>query len=607
MPLIPEGVIDEIQTRSDIAELIGRYVPLKRAGRHFKAHCPFHKERTPSFMVNTEKQIFHCFGCGVGGNIFSFLMQHDRLTFPEAVRQLADHVGMPLPDRSATSPEGPSRMLGPLMEKACRYFERQLLEPKQGEPARIYLERRGVSTQARGAFRLGFAPEGWNRLSQAAKATGISLEHLEAAGLVIKGKAGYYDRFRHRVMFPILDARGRVVGFGGRGLEGEEPKYLNSPETVLYRKGRHLFGLAQAKDAIIKGKTAVLVEGYFDCVVLVEAGFSHVVSPLGTALTTEQVHLLKRYTEQVILAFDPDAAGEDATLRGIDLLVEAGLQVRVAMLPPGNDPDECVRSHGWAWFQRLLDESVSLLEFLIQSALRRHPGHDAERVVQAARVVLPTIAKVPDAMLRREYVRLLADRLKLDEAAVAEELAKTQPRPHVRQPVATRDVGLSSRSIAQGPERLVTALILDEPSRWTQAQDQLSLESVIDPALRRILTVVDELATAGRSVSPAAVVSRLLEEGLGSLVSALVEVAQSLPSKTEAWQDGIRRLESARRRRELAVLREQIRTVQDAGHATEAQRLLAEYQRRLVAVPTPRVRQGSLETAPSGRGESQGD
>ena len=309
MPLIPEGVIDEVQARTDIADLIGRYVPLKRAGRHFKACCPFHKERTPSFMVNTEKQVFHCFGCGVGGNIFSFLMQHDRLTFPEAVRQLADHAGVAIPDEAAASSRAAHASLGALLEKVCQHFERRLLDPAGGRAARAYLERRGVSERTRQAFRLGLAPSGWQGLLQAAKATGVSAEELEAAGLIINGRSGSYDRFRHRLMFPIVDLRSRVVGFGGRSLDAQEPKYLNGPETPLYTKGRHLFGLAQAKDAIIRAKTAVVVEGYFDCAVLADGGVGHVVSPLGTALTAEQARLLKRYAEQAILAFDADAAG----------------------------------------------------------------------------------------------------------------------------------------------------------------------------------------------------------------------------------------------------------------------------------------------------------
>ena len=625
MPLIPDTVIDEIHARADIVELIGRYVPLKRAGRHFKANCPFHKEQTPSFMVNTDKQIFHCFGCGVGGNIFTFLMQHDRLTFPEAVRQLADHVGVQLPEPRDSEDEGSRQRLAALMDKVSRYFERTLLDPREGIAARAYLTQRGVSDQTRQMFRLGLAPAGWDRLLTAAQATGVLPEQLEAAGLVIKGKSSYYDRFRSRLMFPIQDVRGRVVGFGGRSVDAQEPKYLNSPETVLYSKGRHLFGLSLAKDAIIKARTAVVVEGYFDCIVLADGGILNVVSPLGTALTPEQVRLLKRYAEHVILAFDADAAGEQATLRGIDLVVEAGLQVRIAQLPQGVDPDEYLRTYGRERFEQLLESSASLFDLLVHSARRRYPTTETEGKVKAAQFVLPTIARIPDAMLRSEYVRLLAERLHLDEAAVSQELAKAQPRAsrEASASLAGQRAGRisvsgqppSGHAVAQGPERLLTALVLDTPARWKQAADAgVSLNDVTDPALRRMLSTICELEATGHPTTPAHVVSRLMEEGDGGIipppaappaaaipqeagwgafgaaagggiVAELVELASSLSSKDEAFDDCLRRLRATAANRQLAELREQIRAAHEAGHEVEVRRLLAEYQQRLSAVP----------------------
>ena len=584
MPLIPDGVIDEVQSRADIAELIGRYVPLKRTGRHFKTHCPFHKERTPSFVVNTDKQIFHCFGCGVGGNVFSFLMQHDRLTFPEAVRQLADHVGVCIPDRGELSANGAHERLMALTEKICRYFERLLRAPEQGKAARAYLQQRGVSEPTWHAFRLGFAPAGWDRLLSAATRTGVAAEDLEAVGLVVKGHSGHYDRFRSRLIFPILDVRGRVVGFGGRSLDGQEPKYLNSPETGLYTKGRHLFGLAQAKDAIVTKKTAIVVEGYFDCIVLADAGLSHVVAPLGTALTIDQARLLRRYAERVILAFDADAAGEQATLRGIDLLVELGLHIHVAQLPTGVDPDDCLRSYGRARFDHVLEQSMNLFDFLIQSALHRYPAEDAENKVKAAQFILPTIAKVPSAMLRSEYVRLLAERLHLDEGAVGQELAKTQPRAHnlqsgVGQHASTVTEAIRSGAVVpQGPEWLLTALVLDDPARMATVQQHLSLDEVTDPSLRQILRIICELDSRAHSATTAQVISRLSDTGQGSLVTALVELAQSVAAKAQALEDCIRRVQANTRKHHLKQLQEQIRIAQDSGNERTMQHLLTEYQ-----------------------------
>lgn len=576
MGLIPETIIDEIQARSDIAELIGRYVPLKRTGRHYKALCPFHKERTPSFVVNTDKQIFHCFGCGVGGNVFGFLMQHDRLTFPEAVHQLGDHVGVAVPAQSR-SDDGRSEQLHALLEQICRYFERRLAHPQHGRAGRAYLARRGVSEATRQAFRLGVAPTGWNGLLRAASATTIAQDVLEEAGLIIKGKTGYYDRFRNRLVFPILDARGRVVGFGGRSLDGQEPKYLNSPETPVYHKGRHLFGLAQAKEALLAAKTAVVVEGYFDCVVLAEAGLTHVVSPLGTALTEEQVRLLKRYAPQVVLAFDADAAGETATLRGIDLLVEAGLEVRVAQLPAGVDPDEYVLARGREGLERLLGESLNIFECLVAMAARRFALDRTEGKVQAAQFILPTIARVPNAMLRSEYVHLLAGRLQLDEAAVLEELKKVRPR-ELPAPQARVHGMPAPRTLGSGAERLFVALVLEEPARWGQANPTVLLDEITDPTLRRVAGEVSEGA-AEHQVSVAQIVSRLTAEGIGSFVTDLVEYARGVPSKEDAFADCVRRLHVQARKRQEAQIREQIQRAQEAGQDATVQELLAVYQR----------------------------
>jgi DNA primase len=408
---------------------------------------------------------------------------------------------------------------------------------------------------------------------------------LEAAGLVLKGTRGPYDRFRHRLIFPIMDVRGRVVGFGGRILDAQEPKYLNSPETVLYTKGRHLFGLAQAKDAILKTKTAVVVEGYFDCVVLAGGGVPNVVSPLGTALTADQVRLLKRYAEDVVLAFDADAAGDIATLRGIDLLVEAGLQVHVAQLPRGVDPDECLRSMGAARFHQLLDAAVNIFEWLVDLARRRHPGRGTEEKVAAAQVILPTLAKMPNAMLRSEYVRRLAERLELDEGAVAEELGKARPRERVMSAMErSRDTASSvgpggARGTAPGPERMLTALILDDPSRWAMIQDAVPAELVTDPALRRILEVVGDLLRTEQRATLAQVISRLAAEGQPAVVTDLVAFAQTVSSKEAALEECVRRLQAARQQRHLAQLREQLQTAQEAGEDVAVHRLLADYQR----------------------------
>ena len=578
MPLIPESVIDEIQARVDIAEVIGRSLPLKRAGRHFKANCPFHKERTPSFMINTEKQIFHCFGCGAGGNVFGFLMQHDRLTFPEAVRQLAEHLGITLPEQPVTADSSHARLLA-LTEKICRYFEKTL-QSAAGSGCQAYLKKRGVSEAAIRNFRLGLSPAGWDHLLNAATTAGVAAEGLEEAGLLVRGKSGtQYDRFRNRLIFPIFDVRGRVIGFGGRSMDGKEPKYLNSPETALYSKGRQLFGLFQAKEAIASAKTAVVVEGYFDCVVLVDGGIQNVVSPLGTALTAEQAHLLKRYADRVILAFDADAAGEQATLRGIDILVEQGLSVFVARLPEGLDPDEHLLKVGRENFEQLLQQSVGIFEFLIQLALQGGSTKTAEGRVAAARFVLPTLAKIPDAMLRSEYVQQLAQRLHLNEEAVLEELGKIQPRLTIEENRQVHEpLSAKQQSDMRGPEALLVALVLDSPQRWQTAQEELSVDDITDPSLRPIIRLIDEQIRQTQDLTTAQIVSRLTQEGQAAVVVALFQLVEPIQSPEEAFADCLKRI----KRKAIQSLRDEklraLRFEQEAGNTDNAQRLLVEYQ-----------------------------
>lgn len=578
MPLIPERLLDEIQSRADIAEVIGRYVPLKRAGRHFKALCPFHKERTPSFHVNTDKQIFHCFGCGAGGNIFSFLMQQERLSFPEAARQLGEQVGVEIPDQSSSQDAGRLHTVLAILEKAARYYERCLAHPQHGRTARAYLASRGVSAKTIEIFRLGCAPmSGWDKLLQAAKQAKISPELLEDAGLVVRGPRGVIDRFRQRLIFPIHDMRGRLLGFGGRSLTDQEPKYLNSPETAVYRKGSQLFGLFHAKEAIARAGEAVVVEGYFDCMLLWQAGLDQVVSPLGTALTPEQARLLRRYAQRVVLAFDADAAGEQAALRGIDLLVETGLSVCVAQLPPGVDPDEYVGAHGMAAFRQLLEQAADVCEFLLTCATKRAPISSAESKVKAAQFILPTVAKVPNAMLRMEYVRLIAQRLDLDEAAVTEELRKAKPRQPDATPVAVRP---AARAPVPGAQELFVALLLEQPARWDLVKDEAFMEQISDPGLRQLLHAVAEwrLLNNDDAPRPAQLISRLADPEAASLVSRLVQLVQTLADQEQAWRTCLQRLRAEARTRYLSHLETQLRSAQQSGREQDVARLLADYQ-----------------------------
>ncbi len=421
--------LDEIRSRVDILEIVGQVVKLKRAGENWKGLCPFHTEKTASFTVNPKRNIYHCFGCGAGGDAFSFLMRQDRVAFPEAVRALAERAGVTLPDAGTRAPEvdGKLEALRRVMTLAAEFYTTSLWE-RGGEKARAYLEQRGVDPEVAKRFGLGYAPESWNALLSVMGRQGIGEDVLVQAGLILsrQNQPGFYDRFRGRLLFPIRDVQGRVVAFGGRALSGEEPKYLNSPETPLYVKGQVLYALDVAKGAIRDRSRAILVEGYLDCLMAHQHGFGETVAALGTAFTTAQLGLLRRYADEVVALFDADAAGQKASSRLEEMMNDvmdlqnlgwsvartggfekAGhLPIRVALLPPGHDPDSLLRAEGAAALNAMLDAARPLLSFVLEKALGEEDlATSRGRANAHARVAL-ILSKVANAQLWIEAQQL---------------------------------------------------------------------------------------------------------------------------------------------------------------------------------------------------------
>lgn len=579
MALIPEAIIDEVQARTDIVEVIGSAVKLVRSGNHYKARCPFHREKTPSFLVNPDKQIYHCFGCGVGGNVFSFLMQHDRLSFPEAVRLLAEKSGVPIPESAAALPRESAdkrESAFGVLEKCAAFFEKCLQHPENGENAREYIRRRGVDDKTREKFRLGVAPNEWDRLIKAAQTAGVGLGQLESAGLIVKKPERSYDRFRNRLIFPIVDLRGRVIAFGGRSLGEEQPKYLNSPETTVYQKSHHLFGLYQSKQAIVERGYAVLVEGYFDCVVLAAAGIDGVVAPLGTALTVQQVRLLKRYTERVVIAFDGDAAGQAAARRSIDILIEGGVQASVMDIPSGMDPDDLVRRDGAQAFNEKAQKAVSGFEYLLNQAVEEFPQTNIENRVKAARLLLPTVAKMQDAIAQNEYLRLVSDRLGLDEISVRREFRSIKTgRSHESAEAVPR----KGNRLPRGPEQVLAALLIEDNLRWQEIGGRVDPQAFEDESLVPILKKIAE--TAEKRLEPVSLMSRFEDESARSKIAELLTLAETLQSKPAAMEDCIKRIQQKQKQNRLLDIRNRIRTAQEAGRQETVYALLAEYQRQV--------------------------
>jgi DNA primase len=541
--------LDEIRSRVDIVEVVGQFVKLKRAGENWKGLCPFHTEKTPSFTVNPKRNIYHCFGCGAGGDAFSFLMRQDRVAFPEAVRILADRAGVALPAAGSRAPEtdGKLEALRRVMALAAEFYTRSLWE-RGGEKARGYLEQRGVDGDVARRFGLGYAPESWNALLGVMTKQGIGEDILVQAGLASarQNAPGFYDKFRGRLLFPIRDVQGRVVAFGGRALSGEEPKYLNSPETPLYVKGQTLYALDVAKTAIRDRGRAILVEGYLDCLMAHQHGFGEAVAALGTAFTAAQLGLLRRYADEVLALFDADAAGQKASSRLEEMMNDvmdlqnlgwsvartgafekAGhLPIRVALLPPGHDPDSLLRAEGATALTARLDAARPLLSFVLEKAFGEEDLNTPRGRANAHARVALILSKVANAEEATALAREAARRLGVDSTQLWIEAQQLQgARARGRRPEtsasAAREVGTPDSWPPPVPfERDLVALLLQVDEARAELLPLLEENDVVHPGLRLVLAALRR-APDGAPEALMAELTGIPEQGL--LASLLVE------------------------------------------------------------------------------------
>lgn len=426
---IPPTTLQQIRDAVDIVDVVSRYVSLSKTGQNFRGLCPFHNEKSPSFTVNSARQMFYCFGCGTGGDVFSFLMSRERFGFVEAVRELAQQANIEIPQSSMPRSSQPDRDQRHTLERlhtlASTFFQQQLQNSSQGQSALKYLHNRGLTEETLQSFGVGYALPSWDSLTQHLLRSGAKPEELVQAGLVIAKQAngsgganrsGHYDRFRDRVMVPIVDLRGNVMAFGGRVLEDGTPKYLNSPETPLFNKRRCLFGLDRARDVASQRNTLLVVEGYFDVLVLHQFGIQHAVAPLGTALTAEHVLLIRRFVKNVVLMFDGDAAGVSATLRTMDVFLNSGVTVKVVRLPSGEDPDSYVRAHGADNLLELEAQARPLVEFAVEQCLAGATTASVEERMRRVDEVLRILSKVSNPIEKEEYLKQVAERLGIRQA-----------------------------------------------------------------------------------------------------------------------------------------------------------------------------------------------
>src|SRR3989338_4184685 len=583
MALIPENTIEEILSRTDIVELISGYIPLKRAGRSYRTLCPFHSEKTPSFMVNPERQIFHCFGCSAGWNALGFVMQYERLEFPEAVELLAKKAGVPLPKAASGAHSSQNQniltQLYKINELAAELYSEQLYSA-QGEAALKYLSKRAVSKDTMQKFKLGFALDHWDWLLNYLRGKGIPLGLIEKAGLVIpKDNGGYYDRFRNRLIVPIIDARNRVLGFGARVLDESLPKYVNSPETPVYSKGKILFGLNAACEAIRANDSAIILEGYLDLITPYQAGFKNIVASCGTALTLEQLRLIKRYSHNVVMVYDPDNADQLATLRSLDLLIEEGLHAQVVRLPDGYDPDGYVRSFGPDKFRELIRQAEDIFDYKLEILRAKYSHLTIANKAEIALEMLSTISKFSNIVLKSAYIKKLAEALKVDESSLWSELKKIKDVPaRPRQPNSLQ-LQPEAASNSYATERLLVKLMLEESKFIAHLREKISPADFRDRSLAQIVSRMFELFCAGKKIDAKCLVNQCADPQAAQIICELL-ASEHPPAadRLRMFDDCLKRMKEDLRKLKQQELCEQMKLAHVRKDEFRLRELLAEFK-----------------------------
>ena len=578
MGKIPENILNEIQDKCDIVEIISGYISLKPAGRNFKACCPFHHEKTPSFVVSPDKQIYHCFGCNSGGNAFNFIKEYEKVDFIDAVKMLAEKTGVKLPEYKGHDDQDSSIVSAvyTVNDIAANYYS--ILLEKSGpssEPKR-YAAKRGLEASVIKKFRLGYADSSWKGLLDYLSGRGVKQDTIFKAGLIIKGKENsYYDLFRNRIVFPIFDARDRVIGFGARVMDDSLPKYINSPETVVYKKGQHLYGLNFAKASIKERNFAIITEGYLDVITCHQHGVNNTIASLGTALTVEQIRLLKRYTHNVVMLYDADQAGEMASLRGLDLFLEEGMNVKIATLDSGHDPDSFLRKFGREKFDAAIKKSKSLFTYKLDIVKGRFDDTEPESKAEIIKEMLSTIHRVKNAIVKAEYIRLLAQELSVKEDAVWEELKKIKdtPRHSLRS-----DAGQAKKKIDIAPaEKILAKLMMEDINIVKMVRGELSLADFKSQDIKNIAEALFSIDSEDGAVDIARLINCLGERVPQNVISCILSEEVDMRDKDKNVSDCIMTIKRDNKNALLKDIQSRIHIAQKSGYEQEEKRLVGEF------------------------------
>lgn len=557
--------LEEIKSRVDIVDFISEYVSLKKAGQNWRGLCPFHSEKTPSFMVSPSKQIFHCFGCGSGGDIFAFLVKYENLTFKESLNLLAKRAGVELSDSSKYgTARGEKEPLMGLYKDANFFYQENL---RKNPAAMSYLAKRGIDTGSQKLFSIGYAPEKWDALFSYLKRKDYKPEIIKKAGLVSSGTKGYYDAFRNRIIFPIFDLRGDVVAFGGRVMDDSLPKYLNSSESLIFSKSKILYGLNLAKDSIKKMGFVIFVEGYIDVITTHIHGFTNAVAPLGTSLTHEHGKLIKRFTKDTVLVFDGDEAGIKAAKNGIRILSENGLDTKVLLMPRGEDPDSLLRKKGKDVFAALLQKAVPVVDFFVMQK------GDKYVIAQEA---IEAIAKIPDSVKRGDYVKQLADRMRFNETDLREEMAKVIKRSLPKPSLSGQHVKAAGTPPAARPlhEVYMLQLVLQFPEKAVEVFENVSDDDFEDPVTKSIYKKMQGGLTDYNTL-----IAECGDDEKSLLTGILFNTEFENPEKI--FRDCLKRLKSKKRSFLLNELQDKIKRAEQERDNTLLKTLLLEKQKLL--------------------------
>lgn len=588
-----EQVIDQLQALNDIVEVITSYIPLKRVGRSFKACCPFHQEKTPSFMVHAEKQIYHCFGCGVGGDVFSFVMKYEQLNFPEAVKRLAERVHFALPEESRFVKQERSETdrLYQMYAAAAGFYAANLKHPETGKTARAYLEKRGFGAAEIDSFQIGYALSDWKKLFEFLTVKSkFSEQELLKSGLVLRSSQGTcYDMFRNRVMFPVSNAQGKVIAFGGRTMGEDTPKYINSPETAIFSKRREMYALNLAKKAMAAqedGRTAMIVEGYLDCIRLHANGFTNAVATLGTALTPDHVRILKRYADEAIVIFDGDQAGEQASLRGLDTFLEGGMSVKAVCLPRGFDPDDLIQAKGRDAMTQLIEARQDFFDFKLEHLLKRYNKSDSLGLLRITSEFLDTFARIQSPVLVDRYLKKLAATLGVEESSLRTELAKLKAKQRPAPDPAAKKTAPPPLPKPKEPvlEVHLLGLLLQDAAFLDRFRDSFPDYSFSGAMTREAFRIIEETVRSGaeKKMFASKILNRTHNEELKAFISQLLVIGGSMEDREQTFQECLRKLEADGRALRLQALRSQISQAEELGDEHALQELMKAYQQLLV-------------------------